>query len=241
MARLLMALAGLALAAPMLAGAGGGFYREPVWFRWETAELDVLVIPPAHGQLVNGNGLLGSEMDPQLTEATPLNSYLRAILDAIRDWQRAMDAFGPGWMRGVSLRTWVVGLDEVPQENLTHPEILVMTDESKAYILGFSMSTRPCVVLPSKMTTQSFSPTDMYNIAGHEFGHCLGLDHVDEVPVLDIMNARYSHGVGAPFNPRNCMSNLNVATMALAFGPLFGEPTGLAAVMPVESYQVLSC
>src|SRR5688500_5111987 len=64
-------------------------YRQPLFFEWNHNDLDVLIVPPGHGQLVNGpsNDRLLNDGDPN--EVNPLaTSYLKATLKSITDWQR---------------------------------------------------------------------------------------------------------------------------------------------------------
>jgi hypothetical protein len=192
--------------------------------------LDVVVVPPLHGQLNNGNGLLGG-LDP--LEATPLNTYLRATVDGIRDWQGAIQMFGSPWLRStVQLRLYVLGVDVVPAD--VRPEVVVVADETKGPILGWAWSTYPCLVDNSMAyLTTSFTYADMYNVNGQEFGHCLGLNHVrGGHPTHDVMNGAYPHGIGDPATKLHCISNLDVAGLELVFDGYAGD-----ASLPVSQWR----
>lgn len=226
--------------APARASDDDGSYDLPVWFHWEKAELDVLIFPPAHGQLLNDDGPLGGEGP---TEATPFNSYLHAIESSIGDWRTAIRTYGsPALREGVDIRPYVVGRDSIPPAALTQPEIVVVNDETKAQILGLAISTRPCIVDNSMWFGKSFSYEDMYNVNAQEFGHCLGLEHVvDGHPEHDAMNGIYMHSIGASGTHLHCASNLDVATLELVFGRVLGTGTGEVASLPVASYQTIPC
>lgn len=221
-------------------------YQQPVWFQWERAELDILVVPPNHGQIYNEEGPLGGN-DP--AELTPTNSYLKAMDASIEAYRDALVAFGPRWLaQGVELRSYVLGRDEVPQEALAEPEIVVVTDETKGPILGIAINLRPCIVNNSKLMTTSVTYADMYNIMGQELGHCLGLDHVaggppgDPVLALDLLNGTYPHQPGQKENPLHCPSNMNVRGLKVVFGPALGKHISLATVeMKPAAYRTMDC
>ena len=221
-------------------------YEQPIWFQWDRAELDILIVPPNHGQLYNENGPLGGEGP---AEVTPTNSYLKAIEASIDGYRQGLAHFGPRWLsEGVKLRSYVLGRDQVPQEALDEPEIVVVTDETKASVLGIAINLRPCIVNNSKMMTTSVTYADMYNIMGQEFGHCLGLDHVaggspgDPVLALDLLNGTYPHQPGQKENPLHCLSNMNVAGLKVVFGPALGNRLALETVeMKPASYRTMDC
>lgn len=222
-----------------LSGAGAshadGTYDLPLIFRWEKVVLDVLVIPPNHGQIINGNGVLNGG-DPR--ELTPFNSYLAAVEDSIADWDRAVSMFGAEWLKaGLQTNVYVVGRDTVPAAALQNPEIIVTSDETKGNILGVAVTTQPCLVDNSKFFFQSFTYEDMYSINAQEYGHCLGLEHVVENhPPLDAMAGIYTHTPGAKGNPLHCVSNLDVRGLEAVFGRLFGKPSPDTVSLPTTEY-----
>jgi hypothetical protein len=214
-----------------------GTYRQPLSFEWDTTSLDVLIVPPAHGQVLNGNGILNgfqmSELNPQA------NTYMAAILESIGDWRQAVDQFGSASLKGrLVINDYVMGSESVPPEALAEPEIVVMTDETKGPILGAAISSRvtPCVVDASKLFVTSFTYNDMYSVGAHEFGHCLGLDHVGR-PNTDLMYATYPFAPGDTGNPKQCISNLNVAGLELVFD---GQAGGEASISEGQ-YQTITC
>src|SRR5687768_7527467 len=162
---------------------------------WDTASLDVLILPPPHGQLVNGAGVLGGEASG--AELDPVaNTYLKAIERSIQAWRDAVAAFGPAWLRS-SLRIshYVVGRDEVPQAALEDPEIVITTSAHQGEAIGITLQGRygllpgiRCTISNARFFVLSFSYADMFNVNLHEMGHCLGLDHiVGDHPRHDVM------------------------------------------------------
>lgn len=117
----------------------------------------MLIVPPEHGQIYNGNGALGgssggvNELDPYA------NSYLRATEQSAEDWDRAIAQFGAPFLQNVVTNVYVVGRHDIPEQALKNPEIVVISDQSKGPILGVSFSTNPCIVDNSKFFVTSFT------------------------------------------------------------------------------------
>ena len=229
-------------------------YIEPVWFEWDTTTLDVLILPPGHGQVVNEDGVLGGEDETDELSVFE-NSYVRATEDSIQAWREAVQTFGSDRLKqGLSLNSYVVGRDEIPSQALEDPEVVITTGEENPYYLGVAASTRPCLIQNNKFFYgTSFSYADMYSINAQEFGHCLGLEHVytgaedndapDEHPVLDYdaLRAYYPFALGSNATPLQCVSNLNVAGLELVFGEVLGGVGGEEARVSPADYRRMPC
>lgn len=242
LAALMVIVATTMVSAPAGASHGDGTYDQPVWFTWSQRHVDVLIIPADHGPITNGHGVLAGNPVDELQPCA--NSYTRAMRRSAQGWKTAIDAYGPTWLKGLTFTINVLGCDPAPSTStLTGPEIIVAADENKATILGLSVSTRPCISLNSKMLVQSFTYNDMYTVSGHEFGHCLGLDHVrDEHPDADILDATVDEVIGTATNPRHCPSNLNVNTLKGVFASAFGQSgSGAGGTVAVSSYAQIAC
>lgn len=208
-----------------------GTYDIRVWFAWEKTTLDVVIVPPNHGQIYNEDGVFGGG---NANELTTNNSYMKAIKASIADWDAAIDQFGSPALRSkLVIKVHTFGQGNAP----LFGDILIVTDESKANVLGLAVNWRPCIVDNSKIYVKSFTYADMYNTNGQEYGHCLGLNHVvAEEPSLDVMNGFYPHYIGSSGNPLHCISNLNVAGLEKVF---FGG--GNFASVPIEDYRTTDC
>lgn len=229
------------------AGAASTDYEQPVIFESSTSVIDVFIVPPNHGQLLNENGILAG-LSP--TELTPFNSYLPAIEESVRAFSAGVRQFGPEWLKeGLRLNVYVLGRDHVPASTLVDPEVLILTDETKLDVLGIAVTALdPCIVDNSKLGLLSLSFEDMYNINGQEFGHCLGLEHVDGGPpgdqVLkhDVLNGIYPHEPGRAGTHRHCVSNLNVLGLEQVFKRVLGQGRGGAtSTMPPSAYRQIAC
>ena len=242
MKRTFCAIATVLLSIPLIALATGtstaqeATYQESVFKTWDTTTLDVLIVPPHHGEIYNGNGPLGGG-NPM--EATPFNSYLLATEDSIAAWDEAIARFAPDWLASTyETNPYVIGRDLVPPEALEDPEIVITASEHKGHILGVAVNLagNHCVINNSMFWTASYTYTDMYNISTHEFGHCLGAGHiVSDEPTHDVMFPTYNDTVGAKDNHEHCISNLNVMTLEASFAPSDSDATP-APEIPISQY-----
>ncbi|HEV8361475.1 MAG TPA: hypothetical protein VGR28_13580 [Candidatus Thermoplasmatota archaeon] len=211
----------------------------PMFFAWPKATLRVLLVPPAHGPVYSG---LPPDGEPPL-EAID-GTYLRASLDAMRDWDAAIDFFAAthpeqAWLQGVSWQLLVASGEGagVLADELNQADVVVLYQETLGAVMGLTWNgVRPtplgmqvdsphpvCVINNGQWLGYSFTYADMYNIHGHEFGHCLGVLHANVAH--DVMDGEYDHWpTPATAAELHCMSNLDVAGLALSFGEALGHP-----------------
>ena len=251
MKKFLLSCAGVAVLVGLLPGVAAadhddGVYEMPARAIWDTAELDVLIVPPNHGQLYNQDKGALNGGDPN--ELTPFNTYLKAIEASIAEWHKGVQMFGSDLLKeSFATNLYVLGRDTVPPAVLMDPDIVLVTDETKLAVLGFALYTEPCIVNNSKMMIYSFSYADMYNVNGQEFGHCLGLGHVGSQggvdptsdakhPEHDVMNGFYTHAIGAKGNHLHCVSNLNVRGLDFVFSDLSGRGAPGIVYATVDEY-----
>lgn len=196
--------------------------------QWNTADLDILIIPPIHGPIANTeDGPLPNGAEG----AAPGGAYLDATLHILEDWAYAVDRVAENetqiaWLTDVTWDVRVISEDEVTVEDVQQADIVKVYTETTypiggaAYNMGFPVD---CLAYSTMWNTYgSFTYEDMYHIAGHELLHCFGMSHPeDHDPEEDIMSYE-----PLPLTELRCPSNLNVWAMASAFQGTLDTETG---------------
>lgn len=215
------------------AGGDQDNYSLSNFLRWNHHELDILIVPPAHGPVWNpGAGPFPYGPDGAL----PMGTYLAATLHALEDWRYALDQVADSdpeisWVKDIVWDVRIVAADLVTPQDIDDADIVKVYTETTYPILGAAVNSGSlsfglgpgCVAYSTKwMPYGSMTYEDMYYLAGHELLHCFGMSHPDNMePREDIMSYE-----SWPIPELRCPSNLNVLAAAAAFAGAFNAPTG---------------
>lgn len=251
----------------VLAGASAeGTYTATSFCAWEQAVLDVVIVPPFAPAGVHHEGdtitLPATGLVPFVDPAAPWDAaHARATVDAIATWSAALDDLarraGHEHLAGLELRVTMAGPDTdpavvqgadigilfTPAQDAGGRTVMSCTSATSSPIAGNSIS--PGIgqwIVMNQWFVLHFTPQDTYNIMLHEFGHALGLEHID-APAGDTMNPVYPHIVGNVENPRECLSNLDALQAAVGWQWLDGvtpyAPEPPATTIPASAYAKL--
>lgn len=210
-------------------------YRLATSNTWATSELEILIVPPVHGPIASTEeGAL-----PEGAEgAAPGGAYLEATLHALSDWEHLFETTGElaagedppgwaadiGWIEGVSLDVRIVSEDVLTPEDVQEADVVKFYHETSYPVVGLTAYAEPCVAYSTMwLDYGSLTYEDMYKVAGHELGHCLGSSHPESFEG-DLM----SQG-GYPQASLRCPSNLDARSIAASFAGAFDAPTGPSA------------
>jgi hypothetical protein len=234
-----------------------GSYHEYILYEVDTADVDVLVVPPA------------SPFATRDVETVGL---------AVDQWRTGIARLADPWFAaGFSIESYTLGLDVPSAAALADPEILVLTAEYNPVLLfgiGLQTPVGVCVADESTFHQHEGSPWAsamascgaggrtclaintsfllggerlMHDLVAHEFGHCLGIGHVGDaldfsaktVPLDDIMSYQEDP------SQVHCVSTLNVKSLQAVYAGLLGQPGQLYAGdyyhMAPSAYSQVAC
>ncbi len=160
------------------------------------------------------------------------------VSNAIERWNEAIsvytDAYGFRYLRQLHFTVSITGINAT-----SNPDIAISFLESDPNFLG---ETRFRVPTPDyffrnvtvrlatfdSTNTRQLTNVDMTNIALHEFGHALGLDHANSTLTPDsfpeLMFKDYPQQVGGPNNILEEPSTLDMHALASVYSWLPGNP-----------------
>src|ERR1041385_1579499 len=236
-------------------------YHQGVWFSPDTADIDVLIFPPASPY---------EAREWQLVE------------QSVDNWEDGIHALGAPWLSGLHINDYTVGRQSIPAEAWADPEVLVILHgnvDPAGYAGAATQHPGVChgIELPSDPTSQPTwhnhggspyghymteckgggrlcvvtdaaalsTPTDNdrrvnFDLVSHEVGHCLTLGHVGDADTESTDDSlaypqddimSYEND-GFHAATMHCPSNLDVHTIEKAFGSLLGQPGATTAVAP---------
>ena len=220
-------------------------YHEYILYEVDTAQVDILVVPPA----------------------SPFATRDLATVDlALDQWRSGIQQLADPWFAaGFSLDDYTLGVDIPTAEALSDPEILVLTAEYNPVLLfGIGLQTPLGLCVAQEEAFHQHGPwastmascetggqtclaintnfllggeVQMHDLVAHEVGHCLGIGHVGDaldfsaktVPLDDIMS--YQHDP----DQVHCVSTLNVKSLQGVYAGLLGQPGQL---LPGDYYTM---
>jgi hypothetical protein len=176
-------------------------------------------------------------INPQLTQPWFKTSYSGDVSLAISRWTGSIiaytDAYGSSYLRRLSFLTYIAGNQSLP----SNPDIQVNFIQSfgSAQTLGLTATKTTTTgnvgifLAPTTTTLATNDPTgaiqltdtDMINIASHEFGHALGLNHatasITDDGTFELMFRSYGQVVGNSRNTLEAPSTLDLFALSYIY------------------------
>ncbi len=182
---------------------------------------------------------------PQPTQTWFKASYAFDVNHAISRWSESLiaytDAYGSNYLRKLSFVTCISGVNDTLCGSPNIQVRFIQSFGSQSSGLGLTdtrtQSSSGVFQAPTITTLAAYDPTnvtqltdtDMINIASHEFGHALGLDHAT-APVADdgsfeLMFLSYGQVVGNLRNSLEAPSTLDMYALAYVYDWLASSST----------------
>ena len=194
----------------------------------------------------------------QITPATGQSwfnpSFTRDVSTAIERWTESIivftDAYGFRYLRQLRFSVYVTGFNQTSNPDISISFVqsfpnstLGMTGFLPTPDAYFQTATTQLATLDSSNTRQ-LTDVDMENVAMHEFGHSLGLDHAVSPLTSDgfyeLMYQGYGQAIGGPNNIVQEPSTLDLYALATIYSwipgsaPATGLPRTLSLTLPAE-------
>jgi hypothetical protein len=208
-----------------------------------THAASVAVIPTEGGTWTNPT--ITIVISPQSNMPWFKASYSFDVSHAISRWAESIivytDSYGSSYLRKLSFVTCVSGVNESLCGS--PPDIQVQFIESfgsQSAGLGLTsirISNSGIFQAPTTTTLAAYDPTnstqltdtDMINIASHEFGHALGLNHatvyVTDDGTFELMFLSYGQAVGNPASSLEAPSTLDIYALSYIYNWLASSST----------------
>ena len=178
-------------------------------------------------------------------------SYTYDVNHAIGRWAKSIitytDAYGSSYLRKLSFTTCISGVNETLCGTPDIRVQFIQSFGSQSAGLGLTsvriQQSSGFFVRPTTTTLAAYDPTnttqltdtDMINIASHEFGHALGLNHatvsVTDDGTFELMFLSYGQAVGNPKNFLEAPSTLDMYALANIYDWL-SNPSGFSGTGP---------
>ena len=176
-------------------------------------------------------------VDPQIGQPWYRESYAFDVNHAIARWSESIiaytDSYGSNYLRKLSFTTCVLGVNESLCGNPDIQVKFIQSFGSQSAGLGltsvgiakstgiFSAPTTTTLAAFDPSNTTQLSDTDMINIASHEFGHALGLNHatfsVTGDGTFELMFLSYAQPVGSLADSLEAPSTLDLYALSYVY------------------------
>ena len=192
-------------------------------------------------------------------------SYSSDVARAISRWTESIiaytDAHGSSYLRKLGFLAYISGVNQSIPANPDIQIEFIQTFLGALYPLGLGVTIIPQPVngiFSGQTTTRlaAYDPTnttqltdsDMINIASHEFGHALGLDHATvsatDDGTFELMFMSYGQAVGNSANSLEAPSTLDMFALSYVYDwlanysmPSGGHPRTLLSLPPGVAYS----
>lgn len=202
-------------------------------------------IPTEGGTWTNTN--ITVVIIPQLNQPWFKASYSSDVSRAIARWTQSIlvytDAYGSNYLRKLNFLTYVAGVNQSLPKNPDIQVEFIQLFGLGSQGLGLTsvqiQKNSGIFVAPTTTTLAAYDPTnttqltdtDMINIASHEFGHALGLNHatvsVTDDGTFELMFLSYRQAVSNPRNSLEAPSTLDIYALSNIYDWL-ANPSGFS-------------
>jgi hypothetical protein len=196
---------------------------------------------------------------PQLGAPWFKPSYTFDVNQAISRWSESIivytDAYGSNYLRKLNFLTCISGVNDSLCGNPDIQVRFIQTFGAQSAGLGLTgtkTTSSGIFQAPTTTTLAAYDPTnstqltdtDMINIASHEFGHALGLNHatvsVTDDGTFELMFLSYGQGVGDPRNSLEAPSTLDMYALSYVYDWLASSSTLNGPGHPITSISLPS-